>query len=113
MAKKELTTEQSQEVLRLVEVARNGGKVKKGANEVTKAIERNLAKLVLLAKDVSPAELIMHIPLLCEEKQVVCVVAGTKEELGASAGLKVGTVALAIVDEAGAKADVKRFVDSL
>ncbi len=113
MAKKELTKEQAEDVLRVLEVIRQSGKVKKGANEVTKAVERSQAKLVVLASDVSPAEIVMHLPILCEEKSVVCVVAGTKEELGAAAGLTVGTVSVAVTDEGSAKNDLQKVLDSL
>jgi large subunit ribosomal protein L7Ae len=110
---KELTKEQSEELLRILEVVKQNGKVKKGANEATKSLERGLAKIVILAKDVNPAELIMHLPLIAQEKSITCVTCGTKEELGAAAGLTVGTVAVAITDEGNAKADLKRFIDAL
>lgn len=113
MAKKELSKEQSEDVLRVLEVIKQSGKLKKGANEVTKAVERNQAKLVVLASDVSPAEIVMHLPILCEEKSIVCVVAGTKDELGAAAGLTVGTVAVTVTDEGAAKADLQKVLDSL
>lgn len=113
MAKKELSKEQSEDVLRVLEVIKQSGKLKKGANEVTKAVERNQAKLVVLASDVSPAEIVMHLPILCEEKSIVCVVAGTKEELGAAAGLTVGTVAVAVTEEGNAKNDLQKVLDSL
>jgi len=113
MAKKELSKEQSEDVMRILEVIKQNGKLKKGANEVTKAVERNTAKLVVLANDVSPAEIVMHLPILCEEKSVVCVVGGSKEELGAAAGLTVGTVAVAVTDEGNAKNDLQKVLDSL
>ena len=113
MAKKELSKEQSEDVLRVLEIIKQSGKLKKGANEVTKAVERNVAKLVVLASDVTPAEIIMHLPILCEEKSVPCVVAGNKEELGVAAGLTVGTVAVAVTDDGSAKNDLQKVLDSL
>ncbi len=113
MAKKDLSKEQAEDVLRVLEVIKANGKLKKGTNEVTKAVERNTAKLVVLASDVSPAEIVMHLPILCEEKSVLCVVAGTKEELGAAAGLTVGTVAVAVTEEGTAKNDLQKVIDSL
>jgi large subunit ribosomal protein L7Ae len=110
---KELTKEQIEELTKLLELVKQGGKVKKGANEVTKALERGHAKLVIVAKDVSPAELIMHLPILAQEKQIPCVQAGTKEELGALGGLTVGTVALAIVEEGTAKAELTKFINAI
>lgn len=90
-------------ILEAVELARSTGKIKKGANEVTKAIEKGKAKHVVIATDASPKEIIMHIPLLCKEKGIPCHSAGTKEELGSAAGLSVGTVAVAIIAEGEAK----------
>lgn len=86
-----------------VELAKRTGKIKKGSNEVTKALEKGKAKLVVIAKDISPPEITMHIPLLAKEKGVKCIEVPSKEELGAAAGLSVGTAAVVIVQEGDAK----------
>jgi large subunit ribosomal protein L7Ae len=93
----------SEKAYEAIEIARTTGKIRKGTNEVTKAIERGTAKLVVFAKDINPPEITMHIPLLCKEKNIVYVEVPSKEELGAAAGLTVGTSAVAIV-EAGESA---------
>jgi large subunit ribosomal protein L7Ae len=82
-----------------VELAKKSGKIKKGTNEVTKAAERGVAKLIVVAKDVSPAEVIMHLKPLCEEKKVPFVEVDSREELGAAAGLQVSTSAVAVIQE--------------
>ena len=113
----DLHTEFSQGVvkkaLECVEVAKKTGKLKKGANEATKAIERGTAKLILIAKNTNPQEIIMHIPVLCTEKDIPCVVVATKEELGSSAGLVVPTSAVAIIQEGDAKNLIKELASSL
>jgi ribosomal protein L7Ae-like RNA K-turn-binding protein len=86
-------------ILEQVEHARTQGKLKKGANEVTKAVEKGRAKLVVIAEDASPKEIIMHLPLLCKEKGTPCHTVATREELGAAAGIKVGAVAVAVIAE--------------
>ncbi|MCX6707363.1 MAG: ribosomal L7Ae/L30e/S12e/Gadd45 family protein [Candidatus Woesearchaeota archaeon] len=86
-----------------VELAKRTGKIKKGSNEVTKALEKGKAKLVVVAEDISPPEITMHIPLLAKEKGVPFVEVPSKEELGAAAGLGVGTAAVVIVQEGDAK----------
>lgn len=96
-------------VLEAIEVANATGKIKKGSNEVTKAIERGSAKLVVYAKDVEPKEIIMHIPLLCKEKEITCFEVATKEELGAAAGIEVGTAAVAIIAEGEAKSIIEKL----
>ena len=95
-----------------IEIAKNTGKLKKGANEVTKVLEKGLAKLVVIAKDISPPEIIMHIPLLAKEKNIPCVEVPSKEELGAAAGLSVGTAAVAITQEGEAKKVIKEIAES-
>ncbi len=85
-------------ILELARVAKETGKVRKGVNEVTKAIERGIAKIVVIAEDVNPPEIVMHLPSLSEEKNIPYAYVSTKEELGKSVGLKVGTSSIAIVD---------------
>ena len=95
--------------LEIVEVARATGKIRKGANETTKAIEKGQAKFVVYAEDVSPKEVVMHLPLLCKEKNVLCVAIKRKEDLGAAAGLPVATAAVAVVKEGDAKNAIASF----
>ncbi len=94
-------------ILEAVEIARTSGKIRKGANETTKAIEKGQAKLVVYADDVSPKEVVMHLPLLCKEKNVPCLKVSKKEDLGAAAGLSVATTAVAVVKEGEAKGAIE------
>jgi large subunit ribosomal protein L7Ae len=93
----------------IIEVARKTGKIKKGCNEVTKLIEKGEAKFVCIAKDVTPREIVMHLPILCKEKGVKYAEVDKKEELGAAAGLPVGTAAVAVTVEGDAKELIKHF----
>lgn len=106
MAEKNETVEK---LFEAIEVAKATGKIRKGSNEVTKALERGIAKVVAVAKDVSPPEIVMHIPLLAKEKGVACFQVDSKEELGTAAGLEVGTAAIAIIEEGEAKAIIKEL----
>ena len=99
----------SDKALEAIEVARSTGKIKRGTNEVTKAIERGTAKLVVFAKDVSPPEVVMHLPLLAKEKGIPFVEVPSKEELGAASGIKVPTAAIAIISEGEAKNIIKEI----
>ncbi|MHA1195252.1 MAG: 50S ribosomal protein L7Ae [Promethearchaeota archaeon] len=71
-------------------------KIRKGMNEVTKSIERNLAKLVIMAEDVNPPELLFHVPLLCEEKNIPYGYVSKKKELGNAVGINVAASAIAV-----------------
>jgi large subunit ribosomal protein L7Ae len=103
----------AEKVFEAVEVAKATGKLKKGTNETTKAIERGTAKLVAVAEDASPAEVTMHLPVLCKEKGIPCVKVPTKEELGAAAGIQVGTASVAIVQEGDAKKIIAEIAKEL
>ena len=110
MALEELSKDMVEKVYEAVEVAKATGKIRKGTNEATKALEKGAAKLVVIAKDVSPPEITMHIPLLAEEKNVVCVQVPSKEELGAAAGIDKGAASIAIVQEGEAKEVLKEII---
>lgn len=92
-----------------IELARKGGKIKKGTNEVTKSVEKGEPKLVVVAQDVSPNEVIMHLKPLCKEKGIRYVEVPSKEDLGSAAGLMVSTSAVAIINEGEAKNILKEF----
>ena len=96
-----------------LEIARDTGKVGKGSNEVTKAVERGDAILVLLAEDVDPPEIIAHMPVLAEEKEIPYIYIPTKDELGEAAGLNVGTASACIVDAGEAEELIKDIVEKV
>ena len=103
MAAIEIQKELLDKVYQIVETAKSTGKLKKGTNETTKAIEKGQAKFVVIAADIEPKEITMHIPLIAEEKNVPCVQVPSKEELGAAAGIQVPTGSIAITQEGEAK----------
>ncbi|QLG26597.1 50S ribosomal protein L7ae [Halorarum halophilum] len=96
-----------------LEVARDTGTVKKGTNETTKAVERGNADLVIIAEDVDPEEIVMHLPELCEEKGIAYVFIETQDDVGHAAGLEVGSAAAAIVDAGDADDDVEDISDKV
>ncbi len=92
-----------------IEIAKKTGKIKKGANEVTKAVERGTAKLVVVAKDTQPIEVIMHLAPLCKEKNIPYIEVPSRSDLGTAASLKVPTTAVAITKEGDAKKIIEEF----
>ena len=92
-----------------LEIARDTGKITKGTNEVTKAMERGDALMVLIAEDIDPPEIAAHMPVLAEEKEIPYVYIPTKDELGEAAGLNVGTASAGIID-AGEAAELIKDV---
>jgi len=87
-----------------------GGKIRKGTNETTKAVERGQAKLVLIAEDVDPPEIVAHLPLLCEEKKIPYIYVPSKKRLGEAAGIEVAAASAAIIEPAGARELVEEII---
>jgi large subunit ribosomal protein L7Ae len=105
----EAPQELQDKALEAVEMARDTGKIRKGTNEVTKAIERGIAQLVIIGEDVQPEEIVAHIPALSDEKKIPYIFIKKQEDIGAASGLEVGCAASAIVDSGKAKALVEEI----
>ena len=93
----------------IIEKAKKTGKVDKGVNEVTKAIELGVAKLVIYAKDVEPKEITAHIPFLCKEKNIPCHEVDSKQKLGIAVGINVNAAAVAVVNAGEADKDIAQL----
>lgn len=81
-----------------VRLAKQSGSVRKGTNETTKAIERGISKLVVIAEDVEPPEVVAHLPILCDERTSKYVFVPSKKDLGNALGIEVGSAAATIID---------------
>lgn len=92
-----------------VEKAKKTGKIEKGTNEVTKAIELGTAKLVVYAADVSPKEIVQHLPIICKEKNIPCQEVESKQKLGLAAGIPVSTASVAIIEAGDAAGDIAQL----
>ncbi|MBN1377059.1 50S ribosomal protein L7ae [Candidatus Woesearchaeota archaeon] len=92
-----------EDIYKTIEMARESGKISKGVNEVTRSIEKEEAKLVVVANDVTPKEIIMHIPLLCKVKNIPYSEVSSKKELGAACGLALGTATASVIVEGNSK----------
>jgi large subunit ribosomal protein L7Ae len=96
-----------------VRVAAQSGKIRKGTNETTKAIERGISKLVIIAEDVEPPEVVAHIPIICEEHGAAYVFVPSKQELGKSLGINITAAAASILDAGDAKHIVEQVIASI
>lgn len=105
--------ELSDKVLQAMETAKNTGKVRKGTNETTKAIEKGIAQLVVIAEDVEPEEIVMHLPALCDEKKIPYVYVPSKQELGRAVGIDVASASACIVDPGEASETLKEIIKKI
>jgi len=97
------------DVYNLIEKARKTGKIEKGTNEVTKAIELGTAKLVVYAVDVEPKEIVQHLPALCREKNIPCQEVDSKQKLGIAAGIPVSTASIAVIEAGDSATEIEQL----
>merc|ERR1712025_366449 len=71
--------------------------VKQGLNHVTSLVEEKKAKLVVIAHDVDPIEIVVWLPALCKSRGVPYCIVKSKSRLGPVVGMKTATC-LAITD---------------
>lgn len=93
-----------------LQISSKTGIVRKGTNETTKAIERAQAKLVVIAEDVDPPEVVAHLPLLCEERKIPYMFVPSKEKIGTAVGIDVPAASVCIVKEGDAAGLVREIV---
>ena len=111
--KNETPAELVNPILEALRVAATTGKVRKGTNEATKAIERGISKLIIIAEDVEPPEVVAHLPLICEEQGAAYAFVPDKQELGKALGIDVTSAAAAILDAGDAQHIIDEVVASL
>ena len=97
------------DIYTIIEKAKKTGKIEKGTNEVTKAIERGTAKLVAYAKDVEPKEIVQHLAILCKEKKIPCHEVDSKQKLGIAVGIPVAASSVAIINAGDADKDISKL----
>lgn len=93
-----------------VQIANRTGSVRKGTNETTKAIERGQAKLVIIAEDVDPPEVVAHLPILCDERKIPYVFVPSKAKLGSAVGIDVPSASVCITEPGEASDLMKEIV---
>jgi large subunit ribosomal protein L7Ae len=96
-----------------LQLATQTGLVRKGTNETTKAVERAQAKLVVIAEDVDPPEVVAHLPIICEERKIPYVFVPTKQKIGSAIGIDVPAAAACIIELGDAAPLVKEIAKRL
>jgi U4/U6 small nuclear ribonucleoprotein SNU13 len=81
----------------LLQQASTFKQIKKGANEATKSLNRNQAEFIVMAADAEPIEIVLHLPLLCEDKNVPYIFVSSKTQLGRACGVSRDIVAAAVI----------------
>ena len=102
-------------ILDLVAQANNYKQLKKGANEATKTLNRGISEFVVMAADTEPLEILLHLPLLAEDKNVPYVFVPSKAALGRAAGVSRAVIAASVTsnDASQLKPQVLKIKDAI
>ncbi|MGC9202715.1 MAG: 50S ribosomal protein L7Ae [Thermoproteota archaeon] len=101
------------QALEVLKLAAQTGKVRKGTNETTKSIERGVAKLVVIAEDVDPIEIVLHVPLLCRDRKIPYLTVSSKKTLGSAVGLSVPAACVAIENPGQAEKQMNELIEKI
>uniref|UniRef100_A0A1B6HFW1 Ribosomal protein eL8/eL30/eS12/Gadd45 domain-containing protein n=1 Tax=Homalodisca liturata TaxID=320908 RepID=A0A1B6HFW1_9HEMI len=90
-------------ILNLIQQALNYQQLRKGANEATKTLNRGQAEFIVMAADAVPLEILLHLPLLCEDKNVPYVFVRSKQALGRACGVSRPVVSCSVTMNEGSQ----------
>ncbi|XP_059157138.1 NHP2-like protein 1 [Physella acuta] len=93
----------TEQILELVQQASNYKQLKKGANEATKTLNRGLSEFIVLTADAEPIEILLHLPLLCEDKNVPYIFVRSKQALGRACGVSRPVIACSVIQKEGSQ----------
>jgi U4/U6 small nuclear ribonucleoprotein SNU13 len=102
-------------IMDVVQQAANYKQLKKGANEATKTLNRGISELIVMAADAEPLEILLHLPLLCEDKNVPYVFVSSKQALGRACGVSRPVIAASILTNEGSqlKPQIQKLRDEI
>lgn len=90
-------------IMTLIQQAVNYKQLRRGANEATKTLNRGLSEFIVMAADAEPLEIILHLPLLCEDKNVPYVFVRSKQALGRACGVSRPIIACSVTINEGSQ----------
>uniref|UniRef100_A0A3P8UEK6 NHP2-like protein 1 n=1 Tax=Cynoglossus semilaevis TaxID=244447 RepID=A0A3P8UEK6_CYNSE len=99
-------------ILDLVQQASSYSQLRKGITQhvfavvaalTTKSLNRGIAEFIVMAADAEPLEIILHLPLLCEDKNVPYVFVRSKQALGRACGVSRPVIATSVTIKEGSQ----------
>jgi H/ACA ribonucleoprotein complex subunit 2 len=78
----------TKKIHKLVKKASSAKIVRRGVKEVVKALRKGEKGFCIIAGDISPIDVITHLPIMCEDRDVPYLYVPSKHDLGAAASTK-------------------------
>ena len=101
----------TKKLLDLVQQSCNYKQLQKGASEASKTLNRGISEFIVMAADAEPLEIIPHLPLLCEDKNVPYVFVRSKQALGRACGVSRPVIACSVTIKEGSQ--LKQQIQSI
>ncbi|KAG2274321.1 hypothetical protein Bca4012_045677 [Brassica carinata] len=81
----------------------------------TKTLNRGISEFVVMAADAEPLEILLHLPLLAEDKNVPYVFVPSKQALGRACGVTRSVVACSVTSNEGSqlKSQIQQLKDAI
>ncbi|KAK1255359.1 hypothetical protein MKX08_009354 [Trichoderma sp. CBMAI-0020] len=107
-------------IYKTIRKAAKNGTLKRGVKEVVKTLRKSAASapgytsfpgVVVIAGDISPMDVISHLPVLCEDHNVPFIFVTSRAELGAAAKTKRPTSVVMIMEKAEGKKKASKEAD--
>ena len=78
----------SKKVHKLVKKASSAKVIRRGVKEVVKALRKGEKGFCIIAGDISPIDVISHLPIMCEDRNIPYIYVPSKHDLGTAASTK-------------------------
>lgn len=78
----------TKKIHKLVKKASQAKFVRRGVKEVVKALRKGEKGFCIIAGDISPVDVVTHLPIMCEDRQIPYFYVPSKFDLGAAASTK-------------------------
>ena len=72
----------SKKLLKLTKRGMKDKLVKRGVKETVKAVRKGAKGIVIIAADISPIDVLSHLPILCEDKSIPYMYVKSRAEIG-------------------------------
>ena len=101
----------TKKLLDLVQQSCNYKQLRKGANEATKTLNRGISEFIVKAANAEPLETILHLPLLCEDKNGPHMFVHSKKALEHACGISRPVIPCSVTIKEGFK--LKQQIQSI
>ncbi|XP_051008604.1 NHP2-like protein 1 [Acomys russatus] len=86
----------TKKLLVLIQLLCSCKQLQKEVDEATKTLNRGISEFTVMAADAEPLQIILHLPLLCEDKNVPCVSVCSTQALGRACGVSRPAIAYSV-----------------